>query len=162
MRERNRSLTELRLFDCRIRGAGLERLGEALTRNTTLRELDVGCTCFGEDSVSFFADMMGDMHGLQVLKLDEDWNQQLLPGIECNYSLLELDPAYPAAQPYLARNACGYAKAYAATLAWLCISRLAPPNGITRDIGRIIARHIYASRGRVCWIDGDDNNDDDN
>ena len=83
--------------------------------------------------------------------------QQLLPGIERNYSLLELPNFdFTTAQPFLQRNARGYAKAYAATLAWLCTCRFHPPKGIPRDIGLIIARHIYASRGRSCWADDDD------
>jgi len=90
-----------------------------------------------------------------VLLVDDQWEQQLLPGIEHNYSLLELHPSFPAAQPFLQRNARGYSKARAATLAWLTC-RFHPPKGIPRDLGLIIAHHIYASRGWSCWT-GTDN-----
>merc|ERR1711991_807419 len=155
MLERNHSLSALELSCCKIGNTGLEWLGRALTRNTTLRYLDMTRNDFTADGVARFADMIGDMHGLQELELD-DWEQQLLPGIERNYSLLLIpDYFFPAAQPLLARNACGYDKCYAATLAWLCVCRFHPPKGITRDIGLIIACHIYASRGYGCWADND-------
>jgi len=156
MLERNWSLSELRLAVCEIGDAGLERLGRALTRNTTLPQLVLWNNNFTADGVSCFADMMGDLHGLQVLDLDRKWEPQLLPGIERNYSLLELHRPYPTAQPVLERNARGYAKVHTATLTWLCICRFHPSKGITRDIGLIIARHIYASRGWSCWADNDD------
>ena len=156
MLERNRSLSVLDAAGCEIDDAGLERLGRALTRNTTLRELFISGNEFAPEGVACFADMMGDMHGLQVLYLGkEQWEQQLLPGIERNYSLLELVRPFPAAQPFLQRNARGYNKAHATTLAWLCCCRFHPPKGITRDIGLIIARHIYASRGWSCWASVD-------
>ena len=114
--------------------------------------LNVCVNRFTTEGAARFAGMMGDMHGLQVLKLDEDWNQQLLPGVERNYSLLEV-PGCPAAQPFLDRNARGYDKARDATLAWLCICRYRRMTGIPREIGLVIARHVYASRGLRCWID---------
>merc|ERR1711991_1122180 len=107
--ERNRSLSALNLLSCRVGDAGMERLGKALTRNRTLRQLKISGNAFTAEGTACFADMMGDRHGLQVLYLDDEWEQQLLPGIERNYSLLEV-PGCPAAQPYLSRNARGYAK----------------------------------------------------
>merc|ERR1711991_478986 len=99
------------------------------------------------------------MHGLQVLVLVYPWKQLLVPGIERNYSLLALGGLHTA-RPFLDRNARGYTKCYAAMLTWLCICRFHPPKGITRDIGLIIARHIYASRGWSCWADNDDSDGD--
>jgi Ran GTPase-activating protein (RanGAP) involved in mRNA processing and transport len=160
MLERNRSLSVLTISRCSIGDAGLDRLGKALTHNTTLRKLDVRHNNFTAEGVACFAGMMGDMHGLQVLYLEHKWEEQLLLGIKRNYSLLQLYPPLPAFQPFLARNARGYDKAHAATLAWLCCCRFHPPKGITRDIGLIIARHIYASRGRSCWVDDSDAMDD--
>ena len=147
--QQNCSLLALTVVGCGICNVGLVRLGRALTRNTTLRKLDATFNPFTAEGVVRFSRMMDDMHGLQVLKLSTRW-EQLLPGIERNYSLLEL-PGIRRAKPYLARSARGYDKARAATLAWLCISRLASPNGITRDIGLIIACLVYASRGWSCW-----------
>ena len=155
MLEQNRSLSVLNLQFCRVGDAGLERLGRALTRNTTLRKLDVQLNTFGADGVARFADLMGDMHGLQMLIMNVRWAQQLLPGIERNYSLLELVFFAPVFQAPLQRNWRGYDKAKAAVLLWLCICHFHPPKGITRDIALIIARHIYASRGQRCWIDND-------
>merc|ERR1712125_165367 len=107
--------------------------GRALTRNRTLRKLNFSYNDVTEEGFSRFADLMDEMHGLQVLQaigedeFEEDaWEQQLefelrlLPGIERNYSLLELPNAVgDAAQPFLERNARGYDKARAATIAWL-------------------------------------------
>jgi Ran GTPase-activating protein (RanGAP) involved in mRNA processing and transport len=153
MLEYNRSLSVLNVKWCSVGDAGLERLGRALPCNTTLRELDLRLNPFTAEGIARFADLMGDMRRLRKLELNGKWEQQLLPGIERNYSLLELNPAYPAAQPFLERNARGDAKARAATLAWLCCCRFSPPIGITRDIALIIARIVYASRGWSCWAD---------
>merc|ERR1711974_184443 len=90
MLERNRSLSMLDVKWCSIGDAGLEQLGRALTRNRTLRELYISANEFSAEGVACFADMLGDMHGLQMLQLDNRLEQQLLPGIERNYSLLEL------------------------------------------------------------------------
>jgi hypothetical protein len=161
MLERNRSLSVLNVQCCEFGDAGLVQLGRALTRNTTLRQLDLMDNEFTPEGVVSFAGVMGDMHGLQVLQLDRNWHQQLLPGIEGNYSLLKVEPSFPAAQPLLQRNARGYAKVRAATLAWLCICRRRP-FGLLSEIGLIIARHIYASCGWSCWtIDDEDSSEDD-
>jgi hypothetical protein len=160
MLERSRSLSVLGVYRCEIGDAGLERLGRDLTRNTTLRTLDVRYNDFTAEGVACFANMMGDMHGLQKLTMDRKWEQQLLPGIERNYSLLELPGFSSAAQPFLQRNARGYAKARAATLAWLCICRYRRPYGLLPELGLIIARLIYASGGHGCWADDDDAKDD--
>ena len=69
--------------------------------------------------------------------------------------------AFSTAQPYLARNAHGYTKYCAATHTWLCMCRFRKMTGITRDIGLIIARLIYASRGWSCWSNNDDDGEDD-
>merc|ERR1711916_6999 len=71
MLERNRSM--LVVTGCKIGDAGLERLGRALTRNTTLRQLDVRYNNVTPEGAARFADMMGDMHGLHMLNLDGHW-----------------------------------------------------------------------------------------
>merc|ERR1711991_1229685 len=65
--ERNRSLSALILLSCRVGDAGMERLGRALTRNRTLRQLKISGNAFTADGVAGFASMMGDMHGQQLL-----------------------------------------------------------------------------------------------
>ena len=79
-----------------------------------------------------------------VLPLLED-------ALEHNASLVSVNGVEPAAA-YCKRNAAGYAKMSAAVVCWLCITRLAPPKGITADTGLIIARHVHATRGQRCWI----------
>merc|ERR1711991_262254 len=155
MLERSRSLLVLNLDSCEIGDAGLDRLSQALTRNTTLQQLVLSNNEFSAEAVTRFADLMGEMHGLQVLEVGSEWEQQLLPGIERNCSLLELVPECAAARPFLQRNARGYDKAKAAVVTWLWICEHAPPPGINRDLGLIIARMVHATRGQRCWIEDD-------
>jgi hypothetical protein len=61
------TLKELSLFGCRLYDTGLLKLGEALTSNDALEDLDVRLNNFTHNGVSQFFELLPQMKGLQAV-----------------------------------------------------------------------------------------------
>ena len=134
----------------------------AMEQNRSIKYLNLGCSMIKEDGIEALIRMLQRNTTLQVLWVPTgnvegyyiplQAKLRVLDAMQGNASLLEV---HGVSFPFQQRNWNGYQKATRATVTWLCINTYCRPKNLQYGVGIMIARLVYATRGRMCWVGHD-------